>query len=56
MFVWSKWDVLWESHDLNESERGERERYIYIYKKKKTSLNLPTTHNKKGGGYIKFKS
>jgi hypothetical protein len=52
MFVWSKWDVLWESHDLNESERGERERE----KKKKTALNLPTTHNKKGGGYIKFKS
>jgi hypothetical protein len=26
MFLWSKWDVLWESHDLNESKRGERER------------------------------
>jgi hypothetical protein len=55
MFVWSKWDVLWESHDLNESERGERERERER-EREKTALNLPTTHNKKGGGYIKFKA
>jgi hypothetical protein len=56
MFLWSKWDVLWESHDLNESKRErEREREREGGGGGGMAFNLPTTHNKKGGGYIKFK-
>jgi hypothetical protein len=43
MFVWSKWDVLWESHDLNESERGERERE----KKKKNRIEFANNPQQK---------
>jgi hypothetical protein len=58
MFLWSKWDVLWESHDLNESKRErerERERERGGGGGAWHSICQQPTTKKVVGTYIKFK-